>query len=352
MKFGPKSADKLIEAYGADNISLIRTASGASDGSFASRYLPQLRRFAEYVQELPLDPEEFNQPLGAFRFGVTSAFLALRLSDQAIFVSGHSHERRILDPQYRYAAYCACLATTIVLAHHNLIITLGGKPWSYLAEQPNLYQAASLAGSYEVGWTRNLRKPSPQIGVVVLGQFFELGAWAEFSESVTSDMCSSINPSCTQVPGETPLAKVVRQGLEKARELEMKGRAGQYRPPPETASMPLSSIDSGSLELEPVGSEETRKSDAEMPPRKASLTRELQAWASFIRANAELQKKLTLEPDGTMRFEAAHLSGAGLRAQEVYDWLRNGGFIVAQNKEPTKHLVLSSTLARELKVES
>lgn len=357
MLFKPTNADTLLEIAGEKILPQLRTASGATEESFRLNYLPKLRLFTEYVQELPLQPDGYSQPLGALKFGFTAAWLSLRMADQVMFVQGASHDRRVLDPQYRLAAFHACLASTILLVNHNLIITVAGKPWSYLSAQANLYEAAKGDG-YEVAWSRNQRKPSACLGFLALSRFFSAGEWSEYSPAVSADMCNSINPGCAQTTGETSLAKIVRQGMEKARELEVKGRAGTYdvsASPPAVALQLESLMVGATLSIQPAPPQqapEPSESQPAAPSPKPALSDELTAWASYIRSNRDIQKCLVLNEDKTLKFETRFLQGAGLKAQEVYNWLRNANFIVSQQTEPNKHLVLAAGIARELVVES
>ena len=363
MKFSSKSEEQIFELVGVDNLAALRTASGATDEVFKERYLPQLKRFAAWVQELPLDSENFNQILGAFRFGLTSAWLSLRLCDQVIFVQGLSHERRAFDPQYRFAAFCGCLSSTLLLVQHNLIITINEKPWDYLSPESSLLTAIGK-GSYEVGWTRNVRRPSNALGVIVLGRFFEPGLWQGYSAGVCQDFGTCINPGCLQLPGESALSRVVRQGMEKAREIEARGRAAQYSVPTlAVAPLSLASVDDADvMSITPAvatqhvvspSTSQTLSPDIEVGKVQGhKLSNELAAWAAHIRANAETQKKLKRLPDGSLNFDAKLLAGSGISPQTIYGWLKSGGYVVETRNEPNKHMILSSELANHLHVET
>ena len=58
--------------------------------------------------------------------------------------------------------------------------------------------------------------------------FFDSGFAKDFESSILDELCKAINPSMTQMAGETTLMKIVRMGHEKAKNIDIAQRHPIY----------------------------------------------------------------------------------------------------------------------------
>ena len=206
------------------------------------------------IQDCPLEQGAFAEVGGALKFGLMSALTALRLSDGTIFdPAASSRVRAEIEPQFRYAAFCATLASVPMLVHHHVHIEIDATAWS-LTSGENLYERGTATG-YEVSWNPvTPQRPSAALGSVLLLSLFTPGQFAHLKPEVVLALCEAINPACIQKPAETSLGKIVRVAQEKTRASE-KERVGRLFGSPESMVSSLKKIpDPATGELLPESS--------------------------------------------------------------------------------------------------
>ena len=240
MNFKATDPNIMISETGRQLLEQLRSVSGATNEAFQQSYVPLLYRLAQFVQNLPLDKISHSEPRGAFRFGVTSALLTMRMADGVLFSTSFGGEMMSkLNPQFRLAAFAASLATVPLLVHHNIQIMLGDTDWSYLEAGPTLYDRLKDGDDCTIKWKSPAKPPVSALGTVLLAQFFDPGIWAHLHPIVFEEMCVAINPSGVQATVETQLSKIVRLGHEKARLIDESARTPLYSAP----VAPLSTLD-------------------------------------------------------------------------------------------------------------
>ncbi len=223
MKFTARHPTLLFGDIGFNYFNQLVTACPGGESEFRARYLPVAEKLAVMVQDLPLEKNVFAHPGGALQFGLVCGLTALRLSDGVIFDPSASAQRRmIVEPQYKYAAWCAALAGVPLLVHHLSLITVAGEPWSFASKPSTLYEACKANGEYEMDWKpATAAQPSAALGSVLLKDFFYSGQFEHFDHAVLAGMCQAVNPALTMVPGEQSLSRVVRVAQEKVKTAEL-----------------------------------------------------------------------------------------------------------------------------------
>jgi conjugal transfer pilus assembly protein TraI len=351
MDFHARHPQLLFDDLGRSLFTELVTASGAGVDRFRAHYLPVAERLALLLQELPLERETFPERGGALKFALLSALTTLRLCDSVVFAPAATAEVRMrVEPQYRFAAFCASLASVPLVVHHNLRVTIEGQPWSPLSRRPFLWDALDGQGSYAVEWRPvTPARPSAALGVLILGAFFEAGQWAEFEPDVVRGMCEAINPAGVQSPAELALGKVVRIGHEKTRQVEQLRASAAFAPakPSDTNALVASTVAGTAqpvMSLAPVSPPPSAPASA---PEPAPLPQELVEWANAVAHEKQfLEKDVTLLPDGTVRVGVKALNhGAG--AKITYDRLFTAGLVHAKEERGAVLVKRMADLFRE-----
>lgn len=221
MKLQARHPTLLFSSVGKEYFSQLLTAVGGEE-LFRSKYLPVAERLAVTVQDLPLDRACFAFSGGALKFGLFAGLTALRLADGVIFDPSATAQRRmIVEPQFRYAAWCATLACVPLIVHHNSHIKVNDQPWSFAHSPSNLFEACDKSGDYEVNW-RSLtpQAVTPVMSAIFLSDFFYPGQFQDLDPEVLVSMCESINPGLEKPTGEKALSRVVRVAQEKVKAAE------------------------------------------------------------------------------------------------------------------------------------
>ena len=238
MEFTAKSPSEVIRCVDERTglIAQLETAAGTQRDEFANFYLPLVESLASYVLECPLERETYAEPGGALRFGLTSAIYALRHTTNKMFTGNlGSEQRRILDRQYRFAAFAASIASVPAIVHSNVLVR-GGSPedtWSPYHGSPHLSDWVSNVcadGKYLVNWHTDPVMISVANAVVYAVDIFKWGFWQRFSRIVVRDMFDSIAPETKGTNRDSPLLRTVRDGQSSAREYEKHAAIGPYVP--------------------------------------------------------------------------------------------------------------------------
>lgn len=216
----PIPVDGMLEMAGA-RIDEIKTAAGVEPGIFRAFYQPVLRAFSEAVQQLPLAATVYGQPRGAFEFGLYTATVALRYAaSQMFFPDIGSEERRILEPQCRYAAYVATLASVVAMISNNALIESTDRESEYHALVCPVSLNKWLAINPDANFTwRNAKQPlSAAEGAAIAARFIPTGLLNNFDIRVSLMIFGAIAPQLASNDIETTLARVVRQSIAKVAE--------------------------------------------------------------------------------------------------------------------------------------
>src|SRR5258708_31896658 len=89
-------------------------ANEASKAEFERKWLTVLRRCADWFSSMPLTPDIYREPGGAFRCTVETAFYAMRLAGGQKFGTNlPSEKRRRIEPQYNYAVFLAAVCSRL-----------------------------------------------------------------------------------------------------------------------------------------------------------------------------------------------------------------------------------------------
>jgi conjugal transfer pilus assembly protein TraI len=343
----------LFEQLGSTLFQQLLTSSGAGEEGFRKNYLPPIEKLALTVQSLPLERGSFDHPGGALKFGLTAGLTTLRLSAGVIFVpTATAVQRMLLEPQYRWAAFVASLASVPLIVAHNVHVKIGDKSWTMASKQSTLWDASEATGEYEVSWSPpRPTKPSNSLGLVLLQGFFRRGMFSNIDPAVLLAMCEGINASGHQSPSESALAKIVRNGQEKVKEIEAQRRELFFEPPSLIPTKVTSTDDATTPETETPSTDETTNvlnpleartpgqrpkstSHASTSPRDASETSsqvpiQIQQWARAVVAN--LPEEISFVDEG-VRVSKAALT-FGISYQRMYALIYEAGLVVSKQAD-------------------
>lgn len=354
MKLTKVNPNQLIQSLGIDFLKDLRSVISVDDKTFKEQYLSLIYRLGEFVQELPLERDSYFGKGGAFQFGVFSAYLTSRMSGGGLFSSTKSTEDmdRLL-PQYKYAAFVASIATVPLIVYHNLDIQVDSRNWSYLSRSKNLHEV--IQSDYSFTWNKRLgtQPYSSMSGVFVLKSFFDSGFANEFDSSILDELCKAINPSMTQMAGETTLMKIVRMGHEKAKNIDIAQRHPIYTDEQQKHKIDLSQLTAISPSIvEPVkvATEkpvhkpiESTSNGLLVPPVidiKPKLMEEFpiewgrlfQEFLNFIKSDQQKNEKLVFNPNDTVSVPFELLRGLGMSPNALIEQFKNVNLIVEVNK--------------------
>lgn len=229
--FAWMSAPALTGQY-ERRIELIRQcANEARPAEFERKWLSVLTGAAHWFCSLPLGPEVYREPAGAFRCTIETTFYALRLAGGQKFGTNlTSEKRRRIEPQYNHAVFLAavCSALDEPYRHFEVIRAGDGEYWN-----PAAHGALGpwLGGSRYDLRRRESALPVQRMRTGVLAQLLVgaelLGA---LDAEVLSDLFGAINPLRDPVGGETLLHKVVREAVAVAGDFDRKAQRAVVEP--------------------------------------------------------------------------------------------------------------------------
>jgi conjugal transfer pilus assembly protein TraI len=263
----PVTADALLAEH-ARRVDLIaQCANETGRPEFDRKWRATLQRCASWFSSLPLNPDLYREPGGAFRCTVETAFYSMRLAGGQKFGTNlPSERRRRIEPQYNYAVFLAAVCSRLDEPYRHFEIERDSdrQQWN-----PSVHgeAAAWLAnGKYRV--SRRAR-PLPvermrtgMLAQVLIGSELLSGLDAE----VLSDLFGAINPSMQPLAAESLLHKVVRQGVGTADEFDRKAQRAVFAP----VHFDVPSAVHVAAELEPVTTPAQTPSPAPASPAPAS----------------------------------------------------------------------------------
>jgi conjugal transfer pilus assembly protein TraI len=245
----PLTNDVLIAQHGRRVDLIAQCANEVSKSDFDRRWLSVLRSCAGWFSSLPLRPDLYREPGGAFRCTVETAFYSMRLAGgQKFGTSLPSEKRRRVEPQYNYAVFLAAVCSRLDEPYRHFVIE---RDRDQQAWNPSVHGAAGawLAGS-EYRVTRREhplsveRMRTGMLAQILVGSDLLSGLDGE----VLSDLFGAINPNMQPLGTESVLHKVVRQGVSTADEFDRKAQRAVFAP----VQFDVPSAVHVAAELEPV----------------------------------------------------------------------------------------------------
>jgi hypothetical protein len=226
----PVSSAELI-ASSHDAIDAIKTAAGLSSAQFAALCMPLLRAYADQVQHLPLSTAAFGSPRGAWEFGMSAAMVAYRYAGTVIFYPTlGAEERRLLEPQCRYMAFVATLATAIATLAESCILTAGEDEYHPLCVDGTLYTWLVDHPGARFSWRVPVAPLSSEVGAAIAANFVPKRVLANFDLRAILMMYEAISPKKTLNGVESTLARVVRDSVQVVIEHYKSKEAGTFKP--------------------------------------------------------------------------------------------------------------------------
>lgn len=207
----------LLEAEVA-RIDEIKTAAGVPQQVFEHFYVPMLNTFAANVQGLPLAPDAFAHRNGAFEFGLIASMIALRYAKTQIFFPDvGSEERRVLEPQCRFAAFVATLASAVSMTAQNCAVYAGSHDDDYhpLVCPVPLHKWLQLNPTATVQWRPKVAMHTAAQNGAIAARFIPTGMLNNFDLRVAMMIYGAIAPQLASNGIETTLERVVRQTISK-----------------------------------------------------------------------------------------------------------------------------------------
>lgn len=253
----PLTHTVLIE-QSRDEIDAIKTAAGLTDPQFAALCMPVLRSYAEHVQALPLTPTAFSSARGAWTFGLTAAMVAYRYAGTVIFFPELlSEEKRRLEPQCKYMAFLATLASAVAMVAEAGSVTTTDDEYHPLCVDTSLFTWLSVHHrNARFGW----RTPAPPLTVqayaAIAAKFIPKGLLGSFDLSVVLMLYEAITPRTTMHGVESTLARVVREASQRVIDHHREKQLGTFQPA--VAGQPISIADAQQL---------AKKLDSEANPK-------------------------------------------------------------------------------------
>jgi hypothetical protein len=212
-------------------VDAIKTAAGLTDGQFAALCMPVIRTYADYVQRLPLSATAFGSPGGAWEFGLTAAMVAYRYAGTVIFFPTlGAEERRLLEPQCRYMAFLATLATAVSMVAEASTLVSGDDEYHPLCVETTLYGWLSKHPSARFTWRVPAVPLSLQASAAIAANFVPKRLLANFDLRAVLMMYEAITPKTTMNGVETTLARAVRLAVQGVLDHYRTKQAGTFLP--------------------------------------------------------------------------------------------------------------------------
>ncbi|MFM0091582.1 TraI domain-containing protein [Paraburkholderia sediminicola] len=206
-------------------------ANEAGKAEFQRKWLAILQRCAGWFSSMPLNPEIYREPGGAFRCTVETAFYAMRLAGGQKFGTNlPSEKRRRIEPQYNYAVFLAAVCSRLDEPYRHFTIeresdrsawnpSVNGPAGPWLGSAP--YRVARRSAPLPIE-----RMRTGMLAQMLIGSELLTGLDAE----VLSELFGAINPSTKPIEAESLLHKVIRQAVDTAVEFDRKAQRAVFEP--------------------------------------------------------------------------------------------------------------------------
>ncbi|WP_395401154.1 MobH family relaxase [Pseudoduganella sp. UC29_106] len=184
-----QSVDEML-TVNRELIGRIKLCYGCDAATFSADLLAPIRRYLEYVNQLPATMDSyFSDAGGLARIGLETAFYALQATDSQIFAGRATiSNRRVLEPRWRRATFIAGLCNEIhrTLSHVR-VSDAHGREW-------HPYLTSLTRWSKEHGVSR------PQLHWVTAQETRALGLFALPMIITPETMCDLAKDNATIVP--------------------------------------------------------------------------------------------------------------------------------------------------------
>lgn len=240
----PASPSVLISETLAQ-VDAIKTAAGLTDQQFAALCMPVLRSYAEYVQRLPLSANAFSEPRGAWNFGLTAATVAYRYAFTVIFFPTlGAEERRVLEPQCRYMAFVAVLATAVAtVVESGKVATEDDEYHPLCVDTPLSEWLATHRQNAKFSWRVPATPLTIQACAAIAAKFIPKGLLGAFDLRAVLMMYEAITPKATMNGVESTLARVVRETTQRVTDHYREKQAGTFQPTAEQGQVTINATD-------------------------------------------------------------------------------------------------------------
>ncbi|MBN3785650.1 TraI domain-containing protein [Burkholderia sp. Ac-20353] len=227
----PLSAAELLKL--ADRrIDLIeQCANEATKDEFARKWYALMARCADWFSSVPLSPDLYREPGGAFRCTIETAFYAMRLAGGQKFGTNlPSEKRRRIEPQYNYGVFLAAICSRLdePFRHFEFVRSADHQAWNPPVHGPagpwlgaESYRVARRAAPLPIE-----RMRTGMLAQVLIGSELLAGLDAE----VLAEVFGAINPNLSPKDAESLTHKVVRQAVATAAEFDRKAQRGVFAP--------------------------------------------------------------------------------------------------------------------------
>ncbi|HDR8919699.1 TPA: TraI domain-containing protein [Burkholderia vietnamiensis] len=227
----PIAADTLLERAARRIELLEQTANESTKAEFARKWLALAERCAEWFSSMPLSPELYREPGGAFRCTIETAFYAMRLAGGQKFGTNlPSEKRRRIEPQYNYGVFLAAICSRLdePYRHFEIVRDADMQVWS-----PPVHGAVGPwlgASPYRVV-RRAIPLPVERMRTGMLAQQL-IGSelLAGLDVEVLAEVFGAINPNPSPMDVESLTHKVVRQAISTAAEFDRKAQRAVFEP--------------------------------------------------------------------------------------------------------------------------
>lgn len=206
-------------------------ANEARKSEFERRWLAIIVRCAQWFSTVPLNPDIYREPGGAFRCTVETAFYAMRLAGGQKFGTNlPSEQRRRVEPQYNYSVFLAAVCSGLdePYRHFAIVRDSDRAEWN-----PSVHGAAAPWLGDAPYHVHRRQAPFPvqrmrtgMLAQILVGQ--EL--LTDLDPAVLADLSGAINPEMQPQGAESLVHKVVRQAVTVAADFGRKAQQGVFAP--------------------------------------------------------------------------------------------------------------------------
>lgn len=231
-------------ASSPDAIDAMKTAAGLTDRQFAGLCIPVLRAYADFVQRLPFSSTAFGSARGAWDFGLAAAMVAYRYAGTVIFFPTlGSEERRALEPQCRYMAFLATLATAVATVAESGTLTCADDEYHPLCCDTTLHTWLTEHRGAKFAWRVPAAPLSAQASAAIAAKFIPTGLLANFDLRAILMMYDAITPKTAMNGVESTLARAVRLSTQSVLDHYKAKQAGTFQPGAITSSVSTADAD-------------------------------------------------------------------------------------------------------------
>lgn len=374
----PIDVEEML-ANSSFEIEAMKTASGFSKINFENLCQPLLHKFGAAVQRLPLSDSAFKEIDGAWKYGLTTATVALQYANsQMFFPDAIAEDRRLLEPQCHFAAFACTLATAVTMVTQNIQLLNKQEDDEYhpLATPVSLQTWLLDNPEVKLKWRRPKTTLSGMVSAAIAARFFPPGMLQPFDLKISLMIFGAINPTVSPNGIESTLARVVRMPSQKVLEHYQQYAAQEYQASDNSGQFTTSSASSigknlvdtvrvnksPALSVEEILAQEQPLGESINAPNPAAVSSEsllenakpeLKEWFAAMVSHEKysiLKNQFKLTQEG-IEIPATLLGMFGVSATTVRAWLDEGGLLEGRTSSG-RGFVLKSGLADILKVGS